>query len=648
MSSLISDTADAVSRVPWKIYLKTQLYKLLGFFVLAILVIGVMILSNEIDLETSTSSDTIYLVAVAFSSLCFILVLVGFSKVILFDMAGEFGLRDEETNKMMYNARFFLFASLALSFCSAIYLLLDVFLQDTYLELLPVLLMEWVLITAKVDIPGLTDIGGGREFYQTVRNLYFGFFFLIIITFSVFVFLTILTSLGRKRITSRFQKEELENEEEENKRLYKLLVWFAIPFLATFLLGLANTSIGPIIIIILIILVVWWLYQVLKFLFLVFWKGFKVTAFITSVNALLIIPLILVLYLAPVFTWTIWSIIEKLQNVEITFDLPQLIQAAVIGLETNYNDFVKIIQLDYVFITIIATFIVGFAEGFALVAIFTAIYKGAEVARSGRIIARSPPKVAVITKYLAMLTIWLGISWDSFREIWNMLIEEFHISLPPIEIPSFFFTIYNKVIIPLSEYLEQFLPFLQYIPILIIPLYFILAGAFKFLSVTLITPRVKDRISVFFLLISTAFVLIITNILGDLYEIQAASDFTGVQDAPLRSFFLVTDILSSIVGWFEYIEAIAFYFGLIFGIMWIISKIIRARRERKVEFKPKKHVTPLETKLGLSEDSQSESDEISKDELETIVDDKEDSAEEIDKPKEMNYQNHQSTLNNGD
>jgi hypothetical protein len=229
-----------------------------------------------------------------------------------------------------------------------------------------------------------------------------------------------------------------------------------------------------------------------------------------------------------------------------------------------------------------------------------------------------------------------------------MLIEEFHISLPPIEIPSFFFTIYNKVIIPLSEYLEQFLPFLQYIPILIIPLYFILAGAFKFLSVTLITPRVKDRISVFFLLISTAFVLIITNILGDLYEIQAASDFTGVQDAPLRSFFLVTDILSSIVGWFEYIEAIAFYFGLIFGIMWIISKIIRARRERKVEFKPKKHVTPLETKLGLSEDSQSESDEISKDELETIVDDKEDSAEEIDKPKEMNYQNHQSTLNNGD
>jgi hypothetical protein len=571
-------------------YVKSQLYKIIGFLVLAFLVISVMVVSSEIDLATSTSEDPMYVFAVALSSLCFILVLIGFSKIILFDMASEFGLRDEETEKMIYNARFFLFAALALSFCSSIYLLLDVFLQDTYLELLPVLLMEWVLISSEADIPGLTNLGRGREFYQTARNIYFAFFFLVIVTFSVLVFLTILTSLGRRRVTSRFRKEEVEDEEEENRRLFKILTWFAIPFICSFLFNMLDTSTGPIIGFLILILVLWWIYQLLKFIFLVIWRGFKITAFITSVNALLIIPLILVLYLAPIVLWTIWYIIEKLQNATISLEITQMIQAAVSGFQLYYTDFLRILQLDYVFITIIATFIVGFAEGFALIAIFTAISRGAEVARSGKIIAKSPPKVAVITKYLAMLTVWLGISWDSFREVWNMLIDEFNIALPPIDIPSFFFTIYDRIIMPMSDYLEEFIPTFQYIPLLIIPLYFILAGAFKFLSVTIITPQMKDRLSIFFLLVSTAFVLIITNILGDIHEIQNAPGFVeggGIQDAPLRSYFIVTDILSEIVGWFDYIEAIAFYCGLLFGIVWVFYKFIQSRRVKKPILAPK-------------------------------------------------------------
>jgi hypothetical protein len=191
---------------------------------------------------------------------------------------------------------------------------------------------------------------------------------------------------------------------------------------------------------------------------------------------------------------------------------------------------------------------------------------------------------------------------------------------------------------PLTEYLEQFIPFLQYIPILIIPLYFILAGAFKFLSVTLITPRVKDRISVFFLLISTAFVLIITNILGDLYEIQDAPDFIGLQDAPLRSYFLVTDILSSIVGWFEYIEAIAFYCGLIFGLLWVITRIYRNRKDRKAVFKPKKSSVSIERDLELTEPQKHETSDGAIEEFEP-AERNDESVEELDNSKEMNYQN---------
>jgi len=592
MSSVTTDT----KRIPWKFFLKSQLLKLFGFLVLAILVIVVMIVSADIDLETATSADPIYLFAVALSSICFILVLLGFSKIILFDMAAEFGLRDENTQKMKYNVRFFLFASLALSFCSAIYLLLDVFLQETYLELLPVLLMDWVLVSTGATIPGLTNLVG-REFYQTARNIYFDFFFLVIITFSVLVFLAILTSLGRKRVISRFQKEEVVDEEEENKTLYKLLVWFAIPIINSFLVTLFNTSVGQILIVIFLLLFVWWFYQLVKVIFLIFWRGFKITAFITSVNALLIIPLVAILYLLPVVSWTIWDIFDQLREATLTLELDQLIQAALIGLQSNYNDFLRIIQLDYVFITIIATFIVGFAEGFALIAIFSAITRGVEVARTGRVLVKSPPRVAVFTKYLVMLSIWLGLFWDSFIQVWNMIIDNLNIQLPRIEIPSFFYTIYNEVIIPLSDSLEQFIPTLKYIPILIIPLYFILAGAFKFLSVTIITPRVKDNLSTFFLLISTAFVLIITNILGDILEIQRAPGFVGIHDAPLQSFNVLSELILWVVGWFEYIESIAFYCGLGFGIYWVTYSFIKKRKEKKAEFAPKESKEPEESKI---------------------------------------------------
>jgi len=596
MSSLATDSTSSTKRIPWKSFIKSQLFKLIGFLVLAILVIVVMIVSADIDLETATSADSIYLFAVALSSICFILVLLGFSKIILFDMAAEFGLRDETTQKINYNVRFFLFASLALSFCSAIYLLLDVFLQDTYLELLPVLLMDWVLNFTEVTIPGLTNLVG-REFYQTARNIYFGFFFLVIITFSVLVFLAILTSLGRNRVISRFKKEEVVDEEEENRRVYKLLAWFAIPIINSFLFNQLDTPAGSILAIIFLLLFIWWFYQLAKVIFLIFWRGFKITAFITSVNALLIIPLVAILYLLPVVSWTIWDIFDQLRAATLTLELDQLVQAAVFGLQVNYNDFLRIIQLDYVFITIIATFIVGFAEGFALIAIFSALSRGVEVARTGRVLVKSPPKVAVFTKYLIMLSIWFGVFWDSFLQVWRMLIEELNIQLPPIEIPSFFFTIYNEVILPLSDYLATFIPTLQYIPTLIIPLYFILAGAFKFLSVTIITPRVKDRLSTFFLLVSTAFVLIITNILGDIHEIQNAPGFEGIQDAPLQSFNVLSGAISSIVGWFEYIESIAFYIGLGFGIFWVVYSFVKKRKEKKTEFTPKESKEPEESKI---------------------------------------------------
>ncbi|WP_455143511.1 hypothetical protein [Candidatus Hodarchaeum mangrovi] len=567
-------------RIPWKEYFRKQSIKLLGFIIIACLIIGVMFVSQQMgELQDISRQDPNYLFAVFLSSICFILVLIGFSKIVLFDMGKEFGLRDEKTDKTRFDLRFFLFSTLALSFCSAMYLLLDVFLGNAYLELLPVLLMEWIIISFDIQITGLTDkLGDRREFYQTARNLYFNFFFLIIVGFSVLIFLSILTSFGRKRLIKRYRKDETVpvSESEENRRLYKLLLWLSIPFITIFELGILPSTTGLInslITLLLVIGLLWWIFQILKTIFIIIWRGFKFSAFITSVNLLLIIPLILILYVLPVLAWTFWDIFSGFQGGTIQINLTEIINNFISFLQFRAQDILSIVELDFIFVTIIATAIVGFAEGFVIVAIFSAIYRGVEVARTGQIVSRSPPKIAVLSKYLILLGIWISLIWDSFLEIWEMLLVEFNFSLPEINVPTFFYVIYYSLIIPFSQWFEDLIPILKIIPFLLLPIYFVFSGAYKFLSVTLVTPRVKERLSLFFLLISTSFVLIITNILGDIYDL-------AIPDAPLKSVLFLERALTHAVGIFEYIEALTFYLGFFYGLAYVINKFLKSRKKK--------------------------------------------------------------------
>ncbi|MFW9779195.1 MAG: hypothetical protein ACFFE8_10110 [Candidatus Heimdallarchaeota archaeon] len=598
MSSTIEDekeptsrNPEKTSRIPWKEYLKTQFYKILGFLFMALLIVGVMVASRDIenfavlDFRMIPQEPT-FLVAMVLSSICFFLVLLGFSKIVLVDMAEEFGLRDPESGRIEYrSSKFFLFAALALSFCSCCYLLLDVFLQEAYLQLLPVWAMTWILVRINADIPGLTDLSDPREYYQTIRNIYFDFFFIIIIAFSVIVFLAILTALGRRRVASRIRKEETPQEEEtETRTLYKILFWLLIPlfiayaqYLTTSVTNPEVKLVGNIASLLTIPLFLWWFFQLLKTIFLILWRSIKLTAFVTSVNALLIIPLIGVLYFAPVILWSGWDVFEQVQAGAIPFVGVELIQAFISSLPLRAVDILSIIQLDFVIITVIATMIVGFAEGFAILAIASAMYRGVEIARTGHIIASSPPRVVVFSKYLVLLFFWLGILWNSLAGTLELLIERLLLFPIDIRLPPFFFYIYNEVILSLSEWLTSILPSFEFIPLLLVPLYFITAGIFKFLSVTIITPRVKDRLSIFFLLVSTTFTLIVTNILSDLYTIQEAPGFIGYQDAPFR---LVQGILTSAMSIFKYVESITFFAGFLFGIFWVLRTIAQKRRKK--------------------------------------------------------------------
>ncbi len=554
---------EKVARIPWKEYLAKQMIKIIGVLFITLLLIIVMVVSADIDLSTVTYESTEYIVAIIVSTLCFFLVLFGFTKIVLFDMANEFGLRDED-GKMVYNVRFWLFTMLALSFCSSIYLLLDVFLQETYLQLLPVIFMRTILDYYELDIEGLSELEG-RKFYETARNLYFGTFFVLIIAFSILVFLVILTTFARRRIVKKFKKdEEIEEKEEAEgiRTVYKLFIWIIIPFFLFFVIQVQGTSIGPLVNIIYLLAAIWWVYQVLKTVFLIVWRGVKITAFITSINLLVIIPLIATLWLLPTLLWGGWDTLQYFTGE--TFDFAEAVNVFVESFVTRIVDFEPLIQLDFIIITIAATLVVGFAEGFAFIAIFTALSKGIEVARSGEMLARSPPKVMVFSKYLLMLGVWVSLLWDSFGDIIEMLKNELSFDID-LTVPNFLYLLHTEIVIPISDYLAKIWPTLEYLPFLILPIIFIFSGAFKFLSVTLVTPKVKDRGDIFFLLVSTSFVLIITNILGDIYEL-------AIPDAPLRSLSGLTTILSSAVGTFENVESIAFYGGFFFGIMYVISK----------------------------------------------------------------------------
>jgi hypothetical protein len=142
-------------------------------------------------------------------------------------------------------------------------------------------------------------------------------------------------------------------------------------------------------------------------------------------------------------------------------------------------------------------------------------------------------------------------------------------------------------------------------------------AAFKFLSVTLVTPSVKERLSFFFLLVSTAFVLIITNILGDIYELREASEMVLYSDAPLLSWNLA-DMLSGVVAVFEYVESLAFYGGFFFGFFWVIRKFFISRRAPSVTYEPEDGLPSEEDlKLPSEEVPPIPSEEISENIVET-------------------------------
>jgi hypothetical protein len=253
----------------------------------------------------------------------------------------------------------------------------------------------------------------------------------------------------------------------------------------------------------------------------------------------------------------------------------------------------RIIQLDFVFIIGLSAIAIGFAEGYSIISIFSALFKGVSVARTGRIATKSSPKLIVMSSRIIMLGAWISFFWDRMSILIEIIKVNFSIYFPfDIKLPRIF-----EILAGLKLDLS-FLGVVIPLTFLIIPLYYILISSFKFLSVSLIVERTKQDQQIFFLLISSAFVLITTNILQDITESIITT--TG-EIAFLPTSYANTQVLIAFGNKiFELLESGSFYFGVIVALLLLLKSLNKKYKERvkkkKLDQREKKYnFQPIET-----------------------------------------------------
>ncbi|UCE14476.1 MAG: hypothetical protein JSV04_04680 [Candidatus Heimdallarchaeota archaeon] len=548
---------DRIIRQSWARYIRQNAVKIFFSIIIVVLLLLSISLSGEIDIEDqfpSKEPDVQYTTLFIVSSCAFLLLLTGVLKTFILDNAESLGLKLEGEYRTIQTLTFIL---LTMFFISCIYFLLDVALQEAFLQLGPVLVFYFFLDELALDIPGLTDKMGG-EFYQTARNILFEAILFFIIAYLIFAMVMILTRNARRKISDRLSEET--EDQEDNPTVYKILVFIFIPPLIFFLLSLVegedNLIIFGIIAIFIIITSLWWLYQLIQVIIGVLWRGVKITPFLTSVNFLLLIPPLLAFWFLPVFASTILIIMSELSetNNELSIDM------IVSTFSNEILNFPNIILFDFIIFAGIATIIIGFAEGMSLLSILKAIKNGVGVSRTGQPSTEQAPKIALISQYLIYLVVWFGVSLSGLRAIWESL-RNIQLDMPEFPFPGMLEWLTESIVGPLRTYFETQFPALVTIVIplvsLIIPIYFILSTSFKFLSISIITPRIKN-LDYFIVLVSATFVLIIMQILGDLWLLE-------IQNAPLRllyegEFFNTITILRTIEGLCFYLGFLAIFF----------------------------------------------------------------------------------------
>lgn len=569
-------------------FLRKHVFDVTLLFIVLLSLIAIIILSRDLvpDPETVNPDEIIgyetntHLLLVILSILAFWLILIVFSRALFSNRGKEFGI---ETWSFARKAAFFI---ITLIFVSSVYMLFDVAVINSFLLMGSNTIIWSVKNDFFPDSELLTEITSDtdRLSYAQIRAITFTLFYITLLIFPVTMFLVILTRMGRARLLGpKMGKKKYEILKKFFKYVTRIFLIVGIISIPAFILILELPGNAILFLIFLLIMGLAAIGIIFSVIYSVL-KIFDVAKWMLMSNLLILAPIIFVFYILPVFTWTLWDIylifdngtlngtIFTLQDVSFVksdapsdYDLQNMDlgeQIAFFGNTFYFNLFAwqRILMMDFVIIVGLAALVIGVAEGYSIVAILGTIFKGPSVAKTGQIVQESPPQMVVLTTRLVLLSAWLLLVWDNFLTIWQELLPRFNISVPEINAPGVFEVIQElaanimdvEVLIPLG--------------LLLIPVYFIGSSALKFFSVTLVSERMKHDANLIFLLTSSAYVLIVTAIFGD---IAAMPEFATGEHGPYLplSDTPILVLLPDIIDLIEIILAMSFYLGVVIAIL---------------------------------------------------------------------------------
>ncbi len=589
-----------VETIPWKKYLIQIINKIIIGIIILILFLLIVYYSSKINpnrLKNLNPDDIIgvfttnHIMLIILSSTLFILVLGVFIKTLFIDNRVEFGLDNFKSKRVI-----FLFL-LVVSFISAVYVLLDVALTNIYMIIGPVDAIWAIDNILKISLPSI-DSSTNRAAYAKIRTYYFFGFYIFMLIFPIFMFISLLTRFGRNKV---FQKPEEADQRNKETPAIKVIGFIFAPIIVVFLIGIANSSVmtdvsRTIVLTVLLMFAAWWVYQLVRILL----KGLKLTALFSYANLIIFFPLIFLFYFLPVLLWTGWDIFKIYSmngstSETILTELATPLANTVFNLKsmsvqdyfnllfqlitTNGIAVKRIFQLDFVFVVGLSALAIGFAEGYSIIAIFSALFKGVSIARTGRVVTQSSPKLIVMTSRLIMLGAWMSFFWDRIVITIGIMQTYFSMYFPfviDLKLPRVF-ELFSQLNITIDL---SFLGFILPISLLLIPLYYILMSSFKFLSVSIIVDKTKNDQQIFFLLISAAFVLISTNILQDItasvnINLIGEKPFLPTSDETVSFFIAYANKL------FEFLESISFFVGVLVAIYFTLKSLKKMLKERK-------------------------------------------------------------------
>jgi hypothetical protein len=586
-------------------FLKKHVFDAILLIIVLISLIGIIFLSRElVDDPDEINPDGIIgydtntqIMIWVLSILAFWLILIVFSRMLFSNRGKEFGI---ENWSLFRKIVFFL---ITLTFVSSVYMLFDVAVINSFILMGSNTIIwdvrnEFLTDTAILsEIPTTTD----KAAYAQIRAITFTLFYITLLVFPVTMFLVILTRRGRARLLS---PQMGTRKYQILKKVFKYITYAFLIVGVIFGVGIMVALQLPWFTILFIISSLFMGLVVIGILFLVSYlalRAFDVAKWMVMSNILIIAPIIAIFFLFPVFVWTVWDIylildtgtladtiytLEDVSFVKATepsdygrlADLELGEQIAFFATTFYFNLFAyqRILMMDFVIIVGFAALIIGIAEGYSIVAIFQAMFKGVSVSRTGQIVQESPPTMVVIATRLALLAAWLMLVWDNFLTIWQDLLPRFGMDLPDIEAPG--------VLEVLQELAETIMDVDVLVPLglLLIPIYFIVGSSLKFFSVTIVSERVKHDANLIFLLTTSAYVLIVTAIFGDIAALEQFkpggdhNQYLPLSDTPLMP--LLPDILDII----EIILAVSFYLGLIIALFYFLKYVVNRVRKKDV------------------------------------------------------------------